>query len=103
MKKVIKAIFNQWAALLCVVFIGYMLLIAGEERINLLFAFGLPIFVGVIYLATLVFSGGEEDEATKKDDLITRIGSYWLKLTLPKKKNPARKSLKSRASEFFKL
>lgn len=95
MKKMIKALYNQWPALLCVVFIGSMLFIAsGEERTDLLAAYGIPIILAFIYLLSLIFGGRDENSEINNDDLITRLGSYWLKITLPKKPKPGSEKLK---------
>ncbi len=88
MKKTLQAFSRHWPALLCIAFLGYIFANAGEKRGDMLITFGLPAIFAIIYIVYLFLGNSDENDKGSNYDLITKLGSYWLKLTLPSKKKP---------------
>jgi hypothetical protein len=82
--RLIKEILRHWQALICLLFLGAVFYYAGEKRGDALIAFALPLILGVTYMIIMFFSS--DDETKNQDDLLTRLGAVWMKLTMPKHK-----------------
>ena len=86
MKKLLKRLILHWQAIVCFVFLAGVFYYAGDGWTDAFFAFALPLGIGVLYLATFLLNSDDDEDGTGTNDLMTRIGAFWMKLTMPRQK-----------------
>ena len=78
---------KNWPVLLCLIFIVTIITYAGDQRADVIIALAVPIVFAGFYFLSLARGAGEDKgkDDPNNPDLLTRLGSYWLKLTMPRK------------------
>ena len=92
MRTVFRWFVDHWQALLCVAFIGAAFFYARENYAEVFIVLGLPIIMVLVYVASMALNRKKDDGQAGEHDLLTRVGSIWLRLTMPKKNKHSNKS-----------